>query len=429
MEKLLTLATQAADQAEVYYEDSSSDSIRFNDAKADKAESSLSSGIALRVIKDGKLGKAHTRNLLDAQALVDQALLAAKNGMQVGFDFPLTKEVVALDTYAPGIESIAKDELIAEGKKTIDYIKARTKGQVNLGFGYDSGANRVMNSAGTDLAHKHSSFFAYVQMVFPGTGSGLFEFESDKGRCQLSAAKLDKLIELFKISENVVTPPTGRMPVIFAESSPYALFSRFLAGISPINIYNKVSPLCGRTGEQIVSDKLTLRQLPHDPELVSSVAFDDEGTPTRDLVLIENGIFKSIITDLNYAHKLNLAPTGNGFLSGISGIVSAQPLNLCLDAGDKSLDEMIASIDKGLIVYSLMGAHSGNILNGEYSVGVASGFYIENGRLVGRVKDCMLTGNAYETLSQVQAVENISHKLASTRLPALLIDGVSVAGK
>ena len=65
MEQLLKLAKASADQADIYWEEVSYDHIEFTDAKLEKADSSLSYALALRVIKDGKCGLAHTRNLLD----------------------------------------------------------------------------------------------------------------------------------------------------------------------------------------------------------------------------------------------------------------------------------------------------------------------------------------------------------------------------
>jgi PmbA protein len=429
MEKLLKLATQAADQAEVFFTNDTGDEINFTDGKLDKADTSMSAGIALRVIKDGRIGLAHTRNLLDRDALVKQALLSAKDGMEVGFSFPLTTNLPKLDNYNPSIETISKKDLVAEGKEMIDYISKKTGGQINAGFGFSTSEGGVMNSAGTKLSQKDSDYWAYAMLVFPGTGSGLFKLATGKSHVPLSREKLDEMIELFILSQNQIVPETGKMPVIFSESSHSALLSRFFAAASPASFYNKVSPLINRIGEQIVSAKLNLWQDPFDKEFNSTSPFDTEGSPTQKFSYIENGIFKAIPTDLNYAHKLGLAPTGNGFRGSVEANPSAQPFNICMGMGNKSLKEMIAGIDKGIIVQSLMGAHSGNILNGEYSVGVASGFYIEKGVIKGRVKDCMLSGNAYETLMHVSEIENECHNTGSRKLPSILCDGVSVAGK
>ncbi len=428
MEKLLKLASQVADQADVYYQEDSTDRIEFVDGKLEKADTSLSYGMALRVIKDGKVGLAHTCNLLDPQALTDQAVTSAANGMAVNIKLPFTKDLPKVEGYDPSIEKMDKKELIAEGERLVQYVKTRSQGQFNLDYGYSTSRMGIMNSAGTDLSQKDSTFWVYGQMIFPGTGSGLFEFRTGKGYVPLTEAMLDEMLELFRISENQIVPPTGALPVIFTDMTLSALLSRFFTAASPVNIYNKVSPLCDRYGEKIFSEKISIRQDPFDPELSIST-FDSEGTPTQRMDYVEKGVFKAIPTDLNYAQKLGLEPTGNGFRPSFEYQPSAQPFNLSLETGAQSMKEMIASLDKGIIVQSLMGAHSGNILNGDYSVGVSTGFYIEKGVILGRVKDCMLSGNAYDTLSKVTEVESIAHNLGSRKFPGILCDGISVTGK
>lgn len=429
MEKLLKLATQAADQAEVYYTESTEDSIEFSDGKLDKADSSLSSGIALRVIKNGKMGLAHTRNLLDRETLVRQALTSAANGVQVNFHMPRTPKMPPLETYSPNIAKLQKQDLVARGNEIIAYIRKRLEGQVNVSFGYETSKDGILNSAGTALSMAESVFYVLVNLIFPGTGSGLFHYKIGRDRMDLSHKELDEQIELFLLSKNEIVPPTRKMPVIFTPFASHALLSRFKVASSPVNIHNKVSPLCGRTGEKIVSGKLSIWQDPFDTEMTSSTNFDSEGTPTVKLSFIDKGVFTAIPTDLNYAEKLGLAPTGNGFRQSVEDLPSAHNFNLIIGTGDASLAEMIAGIREGLLVYNLMGAHSGNVLHGDYSVGVASGFMIENGRITGRVKDCMLSGNAYETLSNIQAIENKCLNLGSSKIPSILCSDVSVAGK
>ena len=401
MDKLLKLASQAADQAEVCFSEYSSDSLEFSDGKLDKCDSTLNSGIALRVIKNGRMGLAHTRNLLDREALLKQALLSAGNGVEVDFLFPHTQGLPQLDLYKAAIETISKESLIHTGNRIIDYIGSRVQAQINLGFGYGNGGAGIMNSAGTELEEKSSWFASQAMLIFPGTGSGLFTFKTGRDLLDLEEADLDEMIELFRLSQNEVVPPTRKLPVIFAPISLFALLSRFGAASSPVNIYNKVSPLCGKLGEKIVSEKLSLVRDPFDLELSDAGSFDGEGTPTRRLTMIENGVFSAFPTDLNYASKLNLEPNGCGARHSVEAMPSAQAGNLALAAGDTSLQDMISGIKEGIMVQFLMGAHSGNVLHGDYSVGVSTGFMIENGRITGRVKDCLLSGNAYETLSNV----------------------------
>lgn len=429
MEKLLALAKQQADEAEVFYTEDSSDSIEFSDSKLDKADTSMSAGIALRVIRNGRIGLAHTRNLLDPEALVKQALQSASNGMEVTFSFPHTPMVPRLDTFNPEVEKLQKDELISRGKEMISYVNARTKGQFNLNYWYGQEREGIMNSAGTNLSMKNTSFAVFGQLIFPGTGSGLYKYRLGRDPKDISHSELDEMIELYKICETEVVPPTKAMPVIFTEQTLFALLTRFFTAAHPSYFYSKVSPLLDKFGEKIVSDKFSLWQDPFDPEMSNTAAFDGEGMPTQKYSFIENGIFKAIPLDLNYAAKLGMQATGNGMRPSVENQPGAGPRNICMQKGDTSLMEMIAGIDEGVIVYSLMGAHSGNILEGEYSCGVSSGLLIKKGKLVGRVKDCLISGNAYDTLGNITAIENVSHNLGSHKLSAILCDNISVAGK
>lgn len=429
MEKLLALAKQSADEAEVFFTEDSGDSIEFSDSKLEKADTSMSAGLALRVIKDGRIGLAHTRNLLDREALVKQALQSASNGMEASFHFPATPDLPILPTQNRELVELGKEELISRGKELIAYVNARTRGQFNLQYWYNSGKMGIMNSAGTSLEMASTDFVIFCQLVFPGTGSGLYKFRIGRKVLDIDSAELDDMINLFKICETEVIPPTKAMPVIFTEQTVTALLSRFFTAAHPSSFYSKVSPLLNKLGEKIVSDKFSLWQDPSDPEMAHTSAFDGEGVPTRKYSFIEQGVFKAIPLDLNYAAKLDMQPTGNGLRHSVEGQPGAGAINVCMQPGDKSLAEMIAGIEEGVIVYSLMGAHSGNILNGDYSVGVSSGLMIKHGKLVGRVKDCLISGNAYDTLSRIAAVEDTSHNLGTHKLCSILCEDVSVAGK
>jgi PmbA protein len=429
MEKLLKSAAAMADQADVYYTEESSDNIQFNDGKLDKADSSLKSGMALRVIKDGKSGFSHTRNLLAPDEMVKQALISAQNGSEARYTLPGTVMPTETIIYDPAIEKLDKKELIDKGKALLDYVKARSDGQINLVIWYSTGRTDLINTNGARLCRKGTNFGAFAQMIFPGTGSGLHTYVDSHRQCWISNAELDRMIELYDICRTELVPPTAKLPVIFHAQSMFTLMWRLNEALSPANIYNGISPLCGREGEKVFSEKLTYWQDPQARDLASSTAFDDEGTPTQTLHFFKDGVFNAYPADLYYAGKLGKEPTGNGFRGSIEAMPGTHIFNEIVDPGTKTLQEMIASIDNGLIVFSLMGAHSGNILAGEFSVGVASGLLIQNGKPVGRVKDCMLSGNVYDNLQRIVDIESTTTPMGGRKYPSVLLDGVSVAGK
>jgi len=89
----------------------------------------------------------------------------------------------------------------------------------------------------------------------------------------------------------------------------------------------------------------------------------------------------------------------------------------------------MALMEKGIVIAGVMGAHSGNILNGDFSIGLSPGLYVENGEIRGHVKDAMVAGNIFETMNHVLELENTLHPASGGMFPAILFDQVSVATK
>ncbi len=104
MEKLLDMAKKVTNQAEIYSAEYTSNAVSFQDAKLYNIETNFLSGISLRIIKDGRLGFAYTRNLIDRQELLDNALRSLEGGVEAPYDLPDTKGIKKLDTYDPTIK-------------------------------------------------------------------------------------------------------------------------------------------------------------------------------------------------------------------------------------------------------------------------------------------------------------------------------------
>ena len=130
--------------------------------------------------------------------------------------------------------------------------------------------------------------------------------------------------------------------------------------------------------EGIFDEKLTIVDDPLNDRLPGARGFDDEGIPCRPLTLVDEGVLKTFYYDLFYAKKLNALPTGHGYKSAMWGgeTVSFKPApslsHVHIKPGTHSFRGLVRSMDKGVVIAGVMGAHSGNILNGDYSVGLLS---------------------------------------------------------
>jgi len=132
---------------------------------------------------------------------------------------------------------------------------------------------------------------------------------------------------------------------------------------------------------------------------------------------------------------MDVAPTGHGFRSAQWGgeTIALKPTptldHLHIKPGKEPFEQLLGHMDRGVIVVNALGAHSGNIPNGDYSIGLSPGLYVEKGQIIGRIKDAMVAGNVYTTMQHVVAIEDRVRPTMGGSFPAILFDDVNVATK
>ena len=433
MEQLLEKAKGLCDQAEIYSQEQVVDSVYFENGRLKNIESQNRFGISLRIIKDGLMGFAYTRNLLDPGELLGQALDSLRGEVEARFEFPASSSRSDYRSYDPAIEDLSSARMVEEGRRIIESISQDTRGQVNLTFQRTVMKINLLNSRGTELHWRTSSYGLYTALLYPGSYASV-ERSWMAGKFEPAPEEyLEYLWDLYNRSQREVRPPAGRMKCLFLPETLYSLIWRIQFAANAKNVYEKVSPLGNRRGEKIFDARISLYDDPLNYERPHARGFDDEGTPCFPYVIIDGGVLRNFYYDLNYAQKLNAAPSGHGYRVSPWGSepISVRPSPalkyLYLDPGLKSFKELIQSMDKGIVIAGVLGAHSGNIANGDFSIGLAPGIYVEKGEVVGQVKDAMVAGNIYQALQNVVDLEHLVHPCLDGNYPSLLLDDVSVA--
>jgi PmbA protein len=433
MEALLEMAGKKTDQAEIYSLDETTDEIRFEDGRLKDIESKSQSGISLRIIKEGKLGFVYTKNLIHPEETLQNAVDSLKGGVEAPFTFPSTKPGPPLDMYDPAIEGLSNSEVVEECARVCDHFVSGTGGQVNLSGGRRTVRIRLMNSQGTDLSATSSFYYLGAEILYPGSYSSIHREVLGKKFVKADSETLGFILEMYRQSEKEVRPRGGKMKVLFLPETMYTLIWRVESALNGRNIYLKVSPVIGKEGQRIFDEKLTIFDDPLNDKLPGAREFDDEGVSCRTLPIIEKGVVSNFFYDLTYAGKTGVKPTGHGYKTSMWGgeTISFKPSpvleHLSIQPGTKSFSELVRSIDRGIIVAGVMGAHSGNIQNGDFSIGLSPGLYVENGEILGHVKDAMIAGNIYEIMKQVVDLEDRARPALAGTFPAILFEGVSVA--
>jgi len=176
-------------------------------------------------------------------------------------------------------------------------------------------------------------------------------------------------------------------------------------GLEGDAIYKGLSIYADKMGKKVGSSLVTLIDDSSWPNARGTTEFDDEGTPGRRNVLIENGILKGFMHDLISAKKLGATPTGNGRRESYRYFPIPRMTNTFLANGQAKPDDIIADTRKGLLVRALSGG-SVDTISGQFNFVVREAYAIENGKTTYPVSGATLIGSGIDVLSNIDAVAN-----------------------
>jgi PmbA protein len=220
--------------------------------------------------------------------------------------------------------------------------------------------------------------------------------------------------------------PTQKVPVIFEPLTARSLVGNIFETIEGDAVYRKASFLAGKLGERVASEHVTLIDDGTITGLFGTSPFDDEGVPTRRTVVIEKGVLKSYLLNSYTGRKLNLRTTGNASRS-LAGNAGVGHGNLFLEPGDRTPEEIIRGIRRGLYVTELLG-QGVNPVTGDYSRG-AAGLWIENGEFAYPVSEITIAANMQQMLMDIEALGTDLEFRGSIASPTLVIREMTVSGK
>lgn len=220
-------------------------------------------------------------------------------------------------------------------------------------------------------------------------------------------------------------PPTGAYPVLFDERIASSLIGHLLGAINGSAIARGASWLLDALGRPVLPAGLSLTEDPHRPRLPGSRPFDAEGLPTVRRLIVADGILTGWTLDLTTARKLGMASTASAS-RGTGSPPSPGAGNVSLTEGSASRDDLIRDMGTGLLITSMIGA-SINPTTGDYSRG-AAGFWVENGQISYPVNECTVAGNLRAMLMHLTPANDARPHL-SHRVPSLLVEGLTLAGK
>jgi TldD protein len=203
-----------------------------------------------------------------------------------------------------------------------------------------------------------------------------------------------------------VAAPAGEMEVVLGPGWPGVLLHEAVGhGLEADFNRKKTSAFAGLIGQQVASSKVTVVDNGTMPNRRGSLNVDDEGTPTQENVLIENGILKGYLTDKLSARLMGTASTGSGRRESYQAITMPRMTNTYMLNGDDMPEDIIKSVKRGLYAVNFGGGQV-DITNGKFVFSASEAYLIEDGKVTQPVKGATLIGNGPEALKYVSMVGN-----------------------
>ena len=433
MEKILAQAKGVAEEAEVFMVSSEETPVQFEASRLKHIQSKQASYVALRIIKKGKLGYAITTELGDSQSLVNAALETAQFGVTAKFELPSLTSYPKIEVFDPKVMSVSTEEMIKLGQELIDTVRGHTpdivceaeatKGIISV---------HIINSRGGQANYRQSIFSLGIEGQLIRNTDMLFVGDSESSCHPLTETKsiAGEVLQQLELAKNRASVPSKAMPIVFTPHGvASALIPPLMVAFNGKVVLEGASPIGNRLGQMVFDEKLSLCDDPTIAYCPESRPCDDEGIPSQRTPLIQLGRITNFLYDLQTAALAHTQSTGNSSRNH-GGLPAPSPSAFVIAPGNTTFDEMVNDIKEGLVIEQLMGAEQGNILGGDFSGNVLLGYKVEGGKIVGRVKDTMVSGNVYQALKEIIAIGSEARWVGSSlNTPPLYCPSLSVASK
>ncbi len=218
---------------------------------------------------------------------------------------------------------------------------------------------------------------------------------------------------------------TQQAPVVWEPRQAVALLGAIAGAADGEALYRRATFLADREGQAVASPLLTVVDDPLLPGRLGSRPFDGEGIAARRNVLVEGGVFRTFLFDTYNARRLGRRSTASAVrdVGGLPGIGAG---NLLLEPGATSPEAIIAGVENGLYLTTLMG-FGVNVTTGDFSRG-AAGLWIRDGQLAEPVSEINVSGNLLDMLAAINAVGDDLQWFGGSAAPTLRMSQLTISG-
>lgn len=418
VEKILNEAlSTGGDFAEIFVEKKNNCGLFMIDGKIESSLSGRDFGIGIRIFKDLYSVYGYTNDMTKENLLKTARKIAeAVKGTRADITINLLKQDIEnynkIEIYPETVLKKNKIDVMRRGYAAAKEYDSKIS-QVRVSYSDSKQNILVANSEGIWAEDERVRGRIRIESVAssgtemqtgsmgPGASKGFEFFEKmDVESYGREASRIAKTILHADYS------PSGKMPVIIDNGFGGVIFHEACGhGLEATSVAKGNSVFAGKIGQMIASPVVSAVDDGTIPNEWGTINIDDEGTPSRRNLLIENGILKGYMIDKLNGRRMGMTSTGSGRRESYKYAPTSRMTNTFILNGKSSLDEMISSVEKGIYA-KYMGGGSVNPATGNFNFAVMEGYLIENGKITSPVRGATLIGSGSEILKKIEMVGN-----------------------
>ncbi|MBT3629992.1 MAG: TldD/PmbA family protein [Candidatus Marinimicrobia bacterium] len=442
------------DYCDLFFQNELSNSIRLQDNIVNSASTNVTLGVGIRVLNGNQTGYSFTEDISLASmkaAARTAAGIASGSAKAAPQTFNATKLMNYYETEISYEDVGVKDKVDMLQAINDDVFKQDARVvKANVNFSDSENYILVVNSEGGIASDYQPMLRISVGCTAEEDGkreNNYFDYSVRDDINFLTEEKLKRLpreavartVKLFEAQ----TPPAGEMPVVLAAGSSGILLHEAIGhGMEADFNRQGISVFSDMINKKVAEDFVTIVDNGTNPHVRGSINVDDEGHPSEETQLVENGVLRSYIHDRISAKHYGVDPTGSGRRESFKHYPLPRMRNTYMKNGPHTFDEIIANVKYGIVAEQFTNGQV-NIGPGDFTFYVKSGSLIEDGKITGLIKDVNIIGNGPEVLSRVTMVAN-DMKMAeggwtcgkngqsvpvSMGLPSVLVSSITVGGR
>ncbi len=413
IKELLTQAKAAGiEAAEAYLSEKENFSAMRNNGALEDYQSNHTRGLGFRGLVNGRMGYASTEALDEEsigqliRGVIESATLCESDDEQLLYQGG--GQVPELELYQPELDKVAPEAKLAKIEAMENACKAADSRYLN---GYNMVETtkhtvRIANSFGMDQTYTENFCDLYcganVKEGDNVSTGGFVQISRDFDALDPDRLARDSVDQAVK-GLNAEPVASGKYHVVFWNEALVSLLGVFSTVFSAETEQMGLSLLSGKLGETIAAPCVTLVDDPLRPDCLGSRPFDDEGVPSHQHMLVENGVFRTFLHNLKTARKAGVESTGNGSKADYSSPVRVAPSNLYFEPGALSFEELLSQVGDGIVITEVSGLHAGaNPVSGDFSL-LSKGYTLKDGKRDQPLERITVAGNFYELLKNIRA--------------------------